>query len=44
MRAAIRLGGSRMKCITCPYAIWDEDMIIGCRKEDCNRESAIYDY
>ena len=33
-----------MKCITCPYAIWDEDVIIGCRKEDCNGESVIYDY
>ena len=35
---------NKMKCITCPYAIWDKDMIIGCKKEDCNGESAIYDY
>ena len=31
------------KCIKCIYAIWDNDIIIGCSRDDCNGGVVLYD-
>lgn len=31
------------KCIKCIFAIWENDEIIGCSRDDCNGGVVLYD-
>lgn len=31
------------RCLQCIFAIWDDDTIIGCQRDDCNGGIVLYD-